>query len=71
MKIFPLDLITKIFFILLFIYSEILELSSLTEPIQIKHEFAGSELFQYFDYFYEFGSIELNSKKHIYSVRSS
>ena len=30
-------------------YSETLELSSLTEPNRIKHEFAGSELFQYFD----------------------
>jgi len=32
-------------------YSETLELSSLTKPNRIKHEFAGSELFQYFDAF--------------------
>ena len=31
--------------------SETLELSSLTEPNRIKHEFAGSEVFQYFDVF--------------------
>jgi hypothetical protein len=32
-------------------YSETLELFSLTEPNRIKHGFAGSELFQYFDVF--------------------
>ncbi len=32
-------------------YSETLELSSLTKPNRIKHEFVGSELFQYFDAF--------------------
>jgi hypothetical protein len=70
-------------------YSETLELFSITEPNRIKHEFAESELFQYFDVFmssvrsifigfecfymvylmhlndfYEFDSIEPNSKKH-------
>jgi len=32
-----------------------------TESNRIKHGFAGSELFQYFDVFFEFGSIEPNS----------
>ena len=32
-------------------YSETLELFSPTEPNRIKHVFAGSELFQYFDVF--------------------
>jgi hypothetical protein len=59
-------------------------LASLAEPNRIKHEFAESELFQYFDVFmialfdrcffmmylmhlndfYEFGSIEPNSRDH-------
>ena len=44
---------------ILVLYSETLEIFLLTEPNRIKHDFAGSGLFQYFDFFSS--SIEPNS----------
>ncbi len=54
---------------ILVLYSETLEIFLLTEPNRIKHDFAGSGLFQYFDVFSS--SVQSKRTRNIEKVRFS